>query len=110
MKKKLLLLIGLIGITLYLPVLPNQSGQDNSQNTIVYVATRNEKNALKSAKKYAKYMHLSKQAVYDQLTFDFDKFSPEDAQCAIDHLKVNFNKISLKAGKTYSKTLHFSKQ
>src|SRR5699024_10317296 len=42
--------------------------------------------ALTSAETYADVMHMSKQAIYDQLTSEFDQFSEEAAQYAIDNL------------------------
>ena len=45
------------------------------------------KNALKKAESYSKTMHMSKQAIYDQLTSEYGEQFPEDAaQYAIDHL------------------------
>lgn len=45
------------------------------------------KNALKQAESYANKMHLSKKGVYDQLTSEYGgKFTPEEAQYAIDNL------------------------
>lgn len=55
----------------------------------------NEQNAaLNSAKTYADTMHMSKDAIYDQLTADAgDQFSEEDAQYAVDHLKVDYKRM-----------------
>ena len=45
------------------------------------------KNALESAKNYRETMSMSNQAIYDQLIADAgDKFTPEEAQYAIDNL------------------------
>lgn len=45
------------------------------------------KNALESAKNYRETMSMSNQAIYDQLISDAgDKFTPEEAQYAIDNL------------------------
>lgn len=45
------------------------------------------KNALKKAQSYAKIMHMSKQAIYDQLISEYGgQFTSEEAQYAIDHL------------------------
>lgn len=45
------------------------------------------KNALKQAESYANKMHLSKKGVCDQLTSEYGgKFTPEEAQYAIDNL------------------------
>ncbi|EJY6949492.1 Ltp family lipoprotein [Staphylococcus pseudintermedius] len=67
--------------------------------------------ALESAKTYADTMHMSKKAIYDQLTAqEADKFSDEDAQYAIDHLKVDYKKNALKSAKTYQEDMNMSKQ
>lgn len=42
--------------------------------------------ALKKAENYSETMHMSKQGIYDQLTSEFEKFSPEAAQYAVDNL------------------------
>lgn len=45
------------------------------------------KNALESAKNYRETMSMSNQAIYDQLIADAgDKFTPEEAQYAVDNL------------------------
>ena len=66
--------------------------------TVAYAATTtNQKNALRKAKSYYKTMNMSKQGIYDQLTSEAgENFSEEDAQYAIDHLKVNYKKAALK--------------
>ena len=53
----------------------------------MYASTTTQKNAIKNAKNYAKMMHMSKQAIIDQLSSDMgDKFSEDDAQYAVDNL------------------------
>ncbi|TVX11697.1 N-acetylmuramoyl-L-alanine amidase family protein, partial [Streptococcus pneumoniae] len=42
--------------------------------------------ALGKAKSYNSLFHMSKKRMYRQLTSDFDKFSNDAAQYAIDHL------------------------
>ena len=45
------------------------------------------RNALRSAETYSDMMHMSKQGIYDQLTSEYgEKFTPEEAQYAIDNL------------------------
>ena len=66
--------------------------------------------ALKSAESYSKLMHMSKQALYDQLTSEYaDKFSPEAAQYAIDHVNADWNYNALKSAESYSEMMHMSK-
>ncbi|UXS30169.1 Ltp family lipoprotein [Staphylococcus delphini] len=67
--------------------------------------------ALESAKTYADTMHMSKQAIFDQLTAEeADQFSEEDAQYAIDHLKVNYKENALKSAQTYQEDMNMSKK
>lgn len=69
------------------------------------------RNALHSAESYSNYMHMSKQAVYDQLTSEYgDKFPPEAAQYAIDNLAADYNANALKSAEGYSEVMHMSKQ
>lgn len=42
--------------------------------------------ALEAAKSYENTMSMSGQAIYDQLTSQFDQFTPEQAQYAGDNL------------------------
>ncbi|WP_426423302.1 Ltp family lipoprotein [Pediococcus acidilactici] len=69
------------------------------------------KNALETAKDYSDSMHLSKAAIYDQLTStDGEGFPADAAQYAIDNLKADYNKNALETAKTYSKEMHMSTQ
>lgn len=68
------------------------------------------KNALKSAKSYAKYMNMSKAAIFDQLTSEYgDKFPEDAAQYAIDHVEADWNENALKSAESYAKHMHMSK-
>ncbi|WP_438467844.1 Ltp family lipoprotein [Streptococcus pluranimalium] len=68
------------------------------------------KNVVKKAESYINTMHMSKQGVYDQLTSEFDKFTPEQAQYAIDNLEIDYNEVAVKKGEDYYKTMNMSKQ
>ena len=69
------------------------------------------RNALKSAESYSKTMHMSKQAIYDQLTSEYGgQFPDEAAKYAVDNLNVDFKENALKSAESYSKTMHMSKQ
>ncbi|MCB6839904.1 Ltp family lipoprotein [Weissella viridescens] len=58
--------------------------------------------ALKKAETYSNTMHMSKAGIYDQLTSDAgEKFKPEAAQYAVDHVKANWNENALKKAKDY---------
>lgn len=49
--------------------------------------TMEDKNALAKAESYSSMMHMSKAAIYDQLTSSYgEKFTAEEAQYAVDHL------------------------
>lgn len=72
--------------------------------------TKEELNALKSAETYSEYMHMSKKAIYDQLTSEYgDDFEPKAAQYAIDHLKADYKKNALESAKVYQDTMSMSK-
>lgn len=46
-----------------------------------------DKNALAKAESYSSMMHMSKVAIYEQLTSSYgEKFTVEEAQYAVDHL------------------------
>lgn len=60
--------------------------------------------ALHKAETYSDTMHMSKQGIYDQLTADAgDKFKPEAAKYAVNHVKADWNKNALEAAKSYQK-------
>ncbi len=69
---------------------------------------RDYRKALKSAENYSKTLHMSKQGIYDQLTSDFEGFSPEAAQYAIDNIQADWNANALAKAKEYEKTLNMS--
>lgn len=73
-------------------------------------ASKGQKAALNSAKTYADTMHMSKDGIYDQLTSDAgDQFSDEDAQYAVDHLKVDYKENALKSAESYQEDQNMSK-
>ena len=83
------------------------------QKTVKYEDTlpTEYKNALKSAKTYSDYMHMSKQGIYDQLISEYgDNFSVDATQYAVDNLQADYNYNALKSAESYSKTMHMSKQ
>ncbi|MGJ5711630.1 Ltp family lipoprotein [Staphylococcus auricularis] len=51
---------------------------------------------------------MSKNGIYRQLTSEIDKFSEEDAQYAVDHLKADYKENALKTAKNYRNTLNMS--
>ena len=68
------------------------------------------KNALRKAGRYAEFMHMSKQGIYDQLTSEYGEGFPADAaQYAIDHVTADWNANALAKAKNYSDTMHMSR-
>lgn len=69
------------------------------------------KNALKQAETYSSLMHMSKQAIYDQLTSEYGGQFPADAaQYAIDNLGADYKQNALKSAETYQSMMSMSKQ
>ena len=65
--------------------------------------------ALGKAKSYNSLFHMSKKRMYRQLTFDFDKFSNDAAQYAVDHLEADYKYNALFNAKNYRKLFNMSK-
>ncbi|MDK7829779.1 Ltp family lipoprotein, partial [Enterococcus faecalis] len=54
-------------------------------------------------------MHMSKAAIYDQLTSEYgEKFSAEAAQYAIDNMIADFNANALAKAKEYQESMAMS--
>ena len=69
------------------------------------------KNALRKAKTYDKMMHMSKAALFEQLTSEYGEQFPEDAaQYAMDNINADYNANALAKAKTYSDTMSMSKK
>lgn len=67
--------------------------------------------ALRKAEIYADSMHMSKQAIYDQLVSKHgEKFNKKAAQYAMKNLKADWKKNALAKAKDYSDTMYMSKQ
>ena len=69
----------------------------------------NHQAALTQAQDYSELLYMSKQGIYDRLT-SVDKFTPEAAQYAVDHLKADYNANALAEAKHYQKRMHMSKR
>lgn len=66
-------------------------------------------NALAKAHQYSSIMHMSKAAIYDQLTSEYgEKFSAEAAQYAIDNMTADFNVNALAKAKEYQESMAMS--
>lgn len=69
------------------------------------------KSALKKAKTYSDMMHMSKAAIYDQLTSEYaEKFSKEAAKYAMENLAANWKENALKSANTYQESMAMSPQ
>ncbi len=67
-------------------------------------------NALKKAESYSKTMHMSKKAIYDQLTSKYgEQFTADAAQYAIDNMNADWNANALAKAKSYQNTMNMSK-
>jgi len=65
--------------------------------------------ALKKAKTYASVMHMSKVSVYDQLTSEYgEKFTPEQAQYAINNVVADWKNNALSKARTYANEMNMS--
>ena len=65
--------------------------------------------ALEKAKSYNSLFHMSKKRMYRQLTSQFDKFSNDAVQYAIDHLQADYKYNALINAKNYRKLFNMSK-
>lgn len=67
------------------------------------------KSALTSAESYSDTMHMSKAAIFDQLTSEVaDQFSEEAAQYAIDNIEADWKENALKSAENYQETMSMS--
>lgn len=67
-------------------------------------------NALRQAESYSKYLHMSKQGIYDQLTSEYGgQFEADAAQYAIDNIEADWKANALEQAKSYQKNLGMSK-
>lgn len=66
-------------------------------------------NALKKAESYSQTMHMSKKAIYKQLTSEYGEQFPADAaQYAVDNLQADYKANALAKAKSYQQTMHMS--
>lgn len=72
--------------------------------------TTGQKNALNKAKSYSNTMHMSKKGIYKQLISEYGEgFTKEEAQYAIDNIKVDWKKNALAKAKNYQESMSMSK-
>lgn len=65
------------------------------------------KTAVTKAKQYAETVHLSKEGLRSQLV-NFEKYSQEAADYAVDNSDIDYNKQALEKAKQYQKTVAMS--
>lgn len=90
--------------------------KENADKATMQAQAKNEpeipadyQSALSKAQDYSYLMHMSRQGIYDQLTSEYgEKFSPEAAQYAVDHLQADYNANALAKAKDYQKTMSMS--
>ncbi len=63
--------------------------------------------SFKKAESYEDTVHLSKSKLAEQLV-TFEKFTQEEADYAVNNIKVDFKKQALEKAKDYQKTLSLS--
>ncbi len=66
-----------------------------------------QRNAVDKAGTYLTYLPFSREGLIAQL--EFDKFSPEDASFAVDHVTVDWNEQAAKKAQSYLDTMSFSR-
>ena len=64
--------------------------------------------ALNRADNYCDLMHMSKEAIYDQLISEYENVSPEAARYAVNHVKADWNDNALQKARVYSDTMYMS--
>ena len=89
----------------------DEEAADTAPETAKEEVPREYKAALKKAETYAKTMHMSKAAIYDQLVSEYGEgFPPEAAQYAIDNLDWDWKANALKKAEQYAETMNMSNQ
>lgn len=72
--------------------------------------TMEDRSALAKAESYSSIMHMSKAAIYDQLTSSYGEgFPAESAQYAVNHLVADYKKNALEKAKDYQTNMHMSR-
>lgn len=123
LKKICLIIICFCAIIIIAVLLTSADTPNNTTNEVIESKTdtiKEEKkptasveklNALAKAKLYSDTMHMSKAAIYDQLTSEYgEKFDKKSAQYAIDNLKADYKYNALQKAKTYQTEMNMSKK
>ena len=69
---------------------------------------REFQNAVRSAEMYLMTMAFSRQGLINQL--EFEQYSPEAAQYAVDAVEADWNEQAVKSGELYLEMMGFSRQ
>ncbi|MCR4941071.1 MAG: Ltp family lipoprotein, partial [Treponemataceae bacterium] len=73
--------------------------------------TMGQKQALKSAESYLNFSSFSKKGLYEQLSSEYGEgFTRDEAQFAVDHVKVNWKQEALESAESYLSFGSFSKK
>lgn len=107
------LLVGAIGSALVEPENTDTPAEgiqsDETQEPETPDVPQEFKSALNRAESYGTRFHMSKQAIYDQLTSEYrEKFSPEVAQYAVDNLNIDYKQNALEKAKDYQSKMNMS--
>ncbi|HGZ2491084.1 Ltp family lipoprotein [Enterococcus faecalis] len=88
---------------------PSNNSVSDSYTTPSSNVSFEDANALAKAHQYSTTMHMSKAAIYDQLTSEYgEKFSAKSAQYAIDNMVADFNANALAKAKEYQQSMAMS--
>ena len=86
--------------------------EENGKITISYSLgvepTVSQKNAVRKAESYIRYMAFSREGLIEQL--EYEKYSNEDAVYAVDHITVDWNEQAAKKAKSYLEYMGFSRE
>ena len=69
--------------------------------------TTSQENAIRSAKNYLSFMHFSREGLIQQL--EFDDYTTEDAEYAVDSLEIDYMEQAAGAAKDYLDFTGFSR-
>lgn len=86
---------------------PAEPGSENSDEEDNGVPTEH-RSALRSAERYIQSGNFSQDGLYRQLTSDFDQFSAESAQYAVDNIDADWNQEALDAAQSYQDSMSMS--
>lgn len=84
------------------------TNKENDEEWVDDGATMGEKNALASAINYLDFMSFSKKGLRKQL--NFEGYSENEIQYALDHCKADWNEQAVKSARSYLSTMSFSRK